>query len=52
MEALMNNHQTQNLDMLLIQELSITVYHTHVNHSAWGLNQAETPHKSCGTTTP
>jgi hypothetical protein len=37
MEALINDHQTQNLDVLLIQEPSITTYQTHVNHSAWRL---------------
>ena len=37
MEALINDHQSQNLDVLLIQEPSITAYRTHVNHSAWRL---------------
>jgi hypothetical protein len=37
MEALINNHQSQSLDMLLIQEPPIIVYQTHVNHSAWKL---------------
>jgi hypothetical protein len=37
MEALINDHQTQDLDVLLIQEPSITAYRTHVNHSAWRL---------------
>ena len=37
MEALMNDHQSQDLDVLLIQEPSITAYRTHVNHSAWRL---------------
>ncbi|KAF7136975.1 hypothetical protein CNMCM5793_006679 [Aspergillus hiratsukae] len=37
MEALINDHQSQNLDVLLIQEPSITSYRTHVNHSAWRL---------------
>ncbi|KAI3094034.1 hypothetical protein CBS147333_10045 [Penicillium roqueforti] len=37
MEALINDHQSQDLDILLIQEPSITTYHTHVNHSAWRL---------------
>ncbi|EED11835.1 hypothetical protein TSTA_110150 [Talaromyces stipitatus ATCC 10500] len=37
MEALINNHQSQNLDLLLIQEPSITTYRTYVNHSAWRL---------------
>lgn len=37
MEALINDHQNQDLDILLIQEPSITTYQTHVNHSAWRL---------------
>lgn len=37
MEALINDHQSQNLDVLLIQEPSITTYRTHVNHSGWRL---------------
>jgi ribonuclease HI len=37
MEALINDHHSQNLDVLLIQEPSITSYQTHVNHSAWRL---------------
>lgn len=37
MEALINDHQSQNLDVLLIQEPFITAYQTHVNHSAWQL---------------
>ncbi|KAJ5808858.1 hypothetical protein N7474_010127 [Penicillium riverlandense] len=37
MEALINDHESQNLDVLLIQEPSITAYRTHVNHSAWRL---------------
>lgn len=37
MEALINDHQSQDLDILLIQEPSITTYRTHVNHSAWRL---------------
>jgi hypothetical protein len=37
MEALINDHQSQELDILLIQEPSITTYRTHVNHSAWRL---------------
>ncbi|THC88360.1 hypothetical protein EYZ11_012191 [Aspergillus tanneri] len=37
MEALINDHQSQNLDILLIQEPPMTAYHTHVNHSAWRL---------------
>ena len=39
MEALINDHQSQNLDVLLIQEPSITTYRTHVNHSAWRLSR-------------
>lgn len=39
METLINDPQTQNLDVLLIQEPSITAYRTHVNHSAWRLYQ-------------
>lgn len=35
MEALINDHQTQNLDVLLIQEPPVTAYRTHVNDSAW-----------------
>lgn len=42
MEALINNHQSQNLDILLIQEPSITTYQTHVNHSAWRLYRPTT----------
>jgi hypothetical protein len=37
MEALINDPQSQDLDVLLIQEPSITMYRTHVNHSAWRL---------------
>jgi endonuclease/exonuclease/phosphatase (EEP) superfamily protein YafD len=37
MEALINDHQSQSLDLLLIQEPSITTYRTYVNHSAWRL---------------
>jgi hypothetical protein len=39
MEALINDPQSQDLDVLLIQEPSITTYRTHVNHSAWRLYQ-------------
>ena len=42
MEALINDHQSQNLDVLLIQEPSITSYRTHVNHSAWRLYRPTT----------
>jgi endonuclease/exonuclease/phosphatase (EEP) superfamily protein YafD len=38
-EALINDLQTQNLDVLLIQEPSITTFRTFVNHSAWRLYQ-------------
>ena len=34
MEALINDRQTQHLDILSIQEPSITTYRTYVNHSA------------------
>jgi hypothetical protein len=37
MEALINDPQTQHLDILLIQEPPLTAYNTHVNHSAWHL---------------
>ena len=37
MEALINDQQSQNLDVLLIQEPPVTAYQTHVNHSAWRL---------------
>ncbi|KAJ5666541.1 uncharacterized protein N7477_008989 [Penicillium maclennaniae] len=37
MEALVNDHQSQNLDVLLIQEPSVTTYRTYVNHSVWRL---------------
>lgn len=43
MEALINDHQSQNLDLLLIQEPSITTYRTHVNHSAWRLYRPTYP---------
>lgn len=43
MEALINDHQSQNLDLLLIQEPSVTTYRTHVNHSAWRLYQPTYP---------
>src|SRR5690242_14647531 len=39
MEALVNDPQTQHLDILCIQEPSITTYGTHVNHSAWRVYQ-------------
>jgi hypothetical protein len=39
MEARINDHQSQDLDILLIQELSITAYRTRVNHTAWRLYQ-------------
>lgn len=42
MEALINDHQSQDLDVLLIQEPSITTYRTHVNHSAWRLHRPTT----------
>lgn len=37
MEGLINDHHSQNLDILLIQEPPKTAYNTHVNHSAWRL---------------
>lgn len=37
MEALINDHKSQDLEILLMQELYITTYRTHVNHSAWRL---------------
>jgi endonuclease/exonuclease/phosphatase (EEP) superfamily protein YafD len=40
MEALINDPQTQNLDILLIQEPPLTAYNTHINHSAWHLYQS------------
>lgn len=43
MEALINDHQSQSLNLLLIQEPSITTYCTHVNHSAWRLYQPTYP---------
>src|SRR4051812_8152723 len=39
MEALINDPHTRNLDILLIQEPSITTYGTHVNHSGSRLYQ-------------
>ncbi|KXG45142.1 reverse transcriptase [Penicillium griseofulvum] len=42
MEALINDPQIQDLDILLIQEPSITTYRTHVNHSAWRLYRPTT----------
>jgi endonuclease/exonuclease/phosphatase (EEP) superfamily protein YafD len=35
MEALINDQATQDLDVLLIQEPSITSYRTYVNHRLW-----------------
>jgi endonuclease/exonuclease/phosphatase (EEP) superfamily protein YafD len=43
MEALINDYQSQSLDLLLIQEPSITTYRTHVNHSAWRLYRPTYP---------
>lgn len=37
MEALINDQQSQTLDLLLVQEPPITAYRTYVNHSAWRL---------------
>lgn len=42
MEALINDHQSQDLDILLIQEPSITSYRTHVSHSSWRLYRPTT----------
>ena len=42
MEALINDHQSQGLDVLLIQEPSVTTYRTHINHSAWRLYRPTT----------
>ena len=39
MEALINNHQSQSLDLLLIQEPSITIYYIYINYSAQQLYQ-------------
>src|SRR6266536_5032428 len=39
MEALINDKQTNNLDILLIQEPPVTAYRTHVNHRLWRLYQ-------------
>lgn len=35
MEALINDPQTQDLDILLIQEPPLSAYRTHVNHRLW-----------------
>ena len=37
MEALINDPQTNNLDVLLVQEPPITAYRTHVFHRSWHL---------------
>ena len=42
MEALINDPESQGLEVLLIQEPSITTYRTHVNHSAWRLYRPTT----------
>jgi hypothetical protein len=39
MEALINDPETQDLDILLIQEPPVTAYRTHVNHRLWHLYQ-------------
>ena len=39
MEALINDPQTKNLDILLIREPSVTAYRTHVNRRLWQLYQ-------------
>jgi hypothetical protein len=42
MEALINDPQSLELDVLLIQEPAVTTYRTHVNHSAWRLYRPTT----------
>jgi endonuclease/exonuclease/phosphatase (EEP) superfamily protein YafD len=42
MEALINDYHSQSLDILSIQEPSITTYRTHINHSAWRLYRPTT----------
>jgi hypothetical protein len=42
MEALINDPDTRNLDILLIQEPPLSMYKTHVTHSAWRLYQPTT----------
>lgn len=42
MVALINDPQSLDLDVLLIQEPSITTYRTHINHSAWRLYRPTT----------
>ncbi|KAJ5138858.1 uncharacterized protein N7515_003706 [Penicillium bovifimosum] len=42
MEALINDPQSLELDVLLIQEPSITTYRTHISHSAWRLYRPTT----------
>ena len=37
MEALINDPQTENLDVLLVQEPPVTAYRTHVFHRLWHL---------------
>jgi ribonuclease HI len=39
MEALINDKQTRNLDILLIQEPPLSAYQTHVHHRLWQLYQ-------------
>ena len=39
MEALINDSQTEDLDILLIQEPPLSAYQTHVNHRCWQLYQ-------------
>jgi hypothetical protein len=43
MEALINDHKTQNIDILLIQEPPVTAYRTHVNHRQWQLYKPTHP---------
>ena len=46
MEALINDRQTQDLDVLVIQEPPISAYRTHVNHSEWRVYRPTHPDES------
>lgn len=46
MEALINDHHTQSLDILLIQEPPISAYRTHVSHTTWRRYQPTPPEES------
>lgn len=35
MEALINDEEVENIDILLIQEPPMSAYHTHVHHRLW-----------------